>query len=104
MRKEIYDVEDYGEKLKYMLNSFENDTEELICNVIDDNPDDRHYSAVAANNRILSLITVRKYHSFPIKYSNAREFILHRKLPDGYWEKFEKILAEESEIYEGTQF
>ncbi len=102
--EKISESDDYREKFEYLLNAFENDTEELICNVIDDNPDDRHYSAVAANNRILSLIAVRKHHSLPVKYSNAEEFIQHCKLSDGYSEKFEEVLSEESEVYEGKQF
>ena len=100
----ICNSDDYREKLEYMLRLFEYDTEELICDVVYDNPEDRHYSAVVANNCIQSLIAVKKRHCLPVNYNNAREFILYHRLPDEALEEFEKILAEESEIYEGKQF
>lgn len=101
---EAKEYNDYLEKLKYLLSMAEYDAELLISDIVDDNPEDRHYSAVAANNQILSIIAVKKHHGLPIEYNNAREFILYNKLPDGDLEKFEEVLSEESKIYEGKQF
>lgn len=92
------------EKLKYLLNNYENIIGELIDNVLSNSPEDPHYSAVAATNKIKCYIQIMNELGEDLPYSNVEEFFEFNAYTKKEYRLFEKSRKRESQYYRGVQY
>lgn len=92
------------EKLEYILHHFDYYTENLVWDVIHDNPDDPEYSAVTATNCIKSFIEVRQGMGEELPYSTVEEYLRIKGASDEECLLFEESRAKEAVSYIGEQY
>ena len=100
----LIEQKEYNEKLRYILSVFEGYIDELLTNVLYDDEMDPHYSAVAVNNCIKSLIYIKKFNQLRCDYDDVKEYIIFNGFTAEQAEKFEMSRVKESQYYEGKQF
>ena len=78
--------------------------DELVWNVLGNDPEDPHYSAVTATNCIKCYIELCGELGENPPYSNVEGYLRHAGLTEGECCRFEESRAEESVYYIGEQF
>ena len=92
------------EKLKYVLHHFGYSMEALVWNVLENNPDDPHYSAVTATNYIKCYIELCEELGESLSYSDVEGYLRFIGLSEEECRLFEESRAKESVYYIGKQF
>lgn len=92
------------EKLKYLLNNMDYHIGELIDKVLSDSPNDPHYSAVAATNKIKCYIQIMNELGETLPYSNVEEFFEFNAYTKEEYRLFEESRRKESQYYRGVQY
>ena len=91
-------------KRQYILHHFDCYIDELVGNVLGNDPEDPHYSAVAATNCIKCYIELCEEWGENLSYSDVEGYLRHAGLTEEECRRFEESRAEESLIYIGEQF
>ena len=92
------------DKLTYVLWHFAMDTDSLIWNVLADDPNDPHYSAVTASNRIKCYIELCQNIGRELSYSDVDGYLVALGLSEEERCQFEEIRVKESAYYVGEQY
>ena len=91
-------------KLKYVLHHFDYSIEELVWNVLENDPDDPHYSAVTATNCIKCYIELCEELGENLSYSDVEGYLRCIGLSEEECRLFEESRIKESVYYIGEQF
>ena len=92
------------EKLEYLLNNYDVHIGDLIDNVLSDDESDRHYSAVAAANRIKCYIDIMNELGKTLPYKSVEQFFDFNAYTKEEYRRFEEIRQKESVFYRGVQY
>ena len=92
------------EKLEYILWHFAMDTDALIWDVLDDDPNDPAYSAVTATNRIKCYIELCQEMGKKLPCSTVEEYLQLVGLSEEECRLFEESRAKEAVYYIGEQY
>lgn len=98
------DLNDIREKIGYLLMHMDDFVEEELYNILSDNENDLHHSAVAVNNLIICMRDVEKWLCGTSGYSDLRKFMEDAMFSR---EEIDLVLGrkeEEAKIYTGRQF
>lgn len=93
----------FQHRLLYLMDFICDDIEKLVNNVIEDSTTDPHYSAVTAQNMIVSYITVMEQLGIDVQFNDVRSYFQLMQFSDSDYELFMKKYNIESEYYIGEQ-
>lgn len=94
----------FQEKLLYLMRYTNYDIETLIQAVLDDSKTDPHYSAVTAQNLIISYIEVLNKIGVELPFQNVAGYFQHSGFSSLEYELFESKRKKEATYYIGIQF
>lgn len=103
--KEVKNDFDFKEdELDFLLKHTEGEICRLIVKVLNNDPNDPHYSAVYATNQIKCYILISKHLGKSLSYNNVFDFFITHGFSQKQYINFEISRKEESIIYRGTQY
>ena len=93
----------FKDELLYLMNYVIYYIDELINNVLEDSESDPHYSAVTAQNMLLSYIAVMNELRIALPYNDIAGYFLDSNHTESEYQLFEKKRSIESSYYVGKQ-
>ena len=91
-------------ELEYLLHHVDFYLDDLIQNVLNNDKDDPHYSAVIANNILKCYIDVAAQTGNPTKYTDIKSYFRINQYEDSEYEDFMRQMEEEKKIFVGEIF
>lgn len=93
-----------GDDLTFLLRHTEGEICRLITNVLANDPDDPHYSAVFAANMIKCYIDISEQTGKILSFGNVFEFFITHGFSQKQYECFELSRKDEAPTYRGVQY
>ncbi len=98
------DSNNIQKKIAYLIEHMDNFLEHELYNILEDDENDLHHSAVAVSNLIVCMRDIEKWLYGASCYSNLKAFLENKLLTEAEIDLILKRYEAESKIYIGHQF